>query len=205
VSAAAVPIVDVSAIPETPNDDRALVWVGTLCMVVIESTVFALSIVSYLYLRSIADTWPPPTAGAPRLLVPLLNLGVMLVSLLPAIWADQAAKRQDVPAVRKALVLSLVLGALFLVGRVFEFRSLHCQWNSHAYGSVTWTILGLHTLHVVTSLIETAIILAVFLTQKPQRRHFLDARLDGVYWYFVVGSWLVLWTVVFLGPRLLAR
>ena len=31
---------------------------------------------------------------------------------------------------------------------------------------------------------------------------FLDARLDGVYWYFVVGAWIPLYAVVFLVPRL---
>ncbi len=197
--------VDVSRLPDIPDDSRALVWWGTLAMIVIESTVFAFAGTTYVYLYTIADRWPPPTAGPPRLLFPLLNLGVLLVSLAPAIWADRAARRFDVRHVRMALGLSLACGIVFLGGRVFEFRALHCRWNSHAYGSVTWTILGLHTFHVVASLIETAIILAVFLFRTPEKRHFLDARLDGVYWYFVVAAWLPSWALVFLGPRILAR
>ncbi len=201
----AVAAVDASKLPTTPLDSRALVWWGTLSMLAIESTVFALSAAAYIYLYTVSDRWPPPTAGPPPLLFPVLNLGVLLISLWPAIWADHAAEKKDARQVRIALGLSLLVGGVFLVGRVFEFRALHCQWNSHAYGSITWTILGLHTFHVVTSLIETAIIFAVFVLRKPEDRHFLDARLDGVYWYFVVGSWSVLWMLVFLGPRVLAR
>lgn len=198
-------VVDVSRLHPTPDDSRALVWSGTLGMLVIESTVFAFAIVTYIYLRTVADQWPPRTAGLPRLFFPILNLGVLFVSLAPAIWADRAAKKQDRRSTTIALALSLGLGALFLVGRIFEFASLNCRWNSHAYGSITWTILGLHTFHVVASLIETAIILAVFLLKTPAQRHFLDARLDGVYWYFVVAAWVPLWALVFLGPRMFGR
>jgi cytochrome c oxidase subunit III len=201
----ALAAVDVSGLPKTPDDGRALVWLGTLCMFAIESTVFALAAAAYLYLYTVPDRWPPPTAGPPRLLFPVLNMAVLLVSLWPAIWADHAARKKDARQTRIALGLSLLFGAVFLVGRVFEFRALNCRWNSHAYGSITWTILGLHTFHVVTSLIETAIIFAVFVRRKPEDRHFLDARLDGLYWYFVVGSWAIMWTLVFLGPRVLTR
>ena len=201
----AVAPIDVTRLPETPSDSRALVWWGTISMIVIESTVFALAVVSYLYLYTMSDRWPAPTAGPPRLLFPGLNLLILLISLIPAIWADHAAQRRDVRHVRIALALSIVLGLLFLGGRVLEFRARNCRWNSHAYGSAVWTILGLHTFHVVASLIETAIILAVFLWKKPEKRHFLDARLDGVYWYFVVGAWIPLWALVFLGPRVLTR
>jgi cytochrome c oxidase subunit III len=196
-------VVDVSELPHTPLDHRALVWWGTLGMLLIESMAFALAIATYFYLRMVATQWPPAPTPQPRLLFPVLNLAVLLLSLIPAIWADKAAEKKDAAGVRKALALSLLFGLVFLAGRDFEFRALACMWNSHAYGSVTWTILGLHTFHVVASLIETAIILAVFLTREPHNQQFLDARLDGVYWYFVVSAWVPLWLVVFIVPRIL--
>lgn len=195
-------VVDAADLPEVPLDSRALVWWGTLGMVVIESTVFALSIATYFYLRMVSPAWPPAPIPPPRLLLTSINLGVLFLSLIPAIWADKAAEKEDARHVRIALALSLVFGAIFLAGRVYEFRALNCWWNSNSYGSVTWTLLGLHTFHVVASLIETAIVLAVFVFRRPERRHFLDARLDGVYWYFVVAAWTPLWVVVFLVPRI---
>jgi cytochrome c oxidase subunit 1/cytochrome c oxidase subunit I+III len=100
------------------------------------------------------------------------------------------------------LVANLIFGTTFLIFRIYEFKALRCMWNSHAYGSITWTLLFLHTSNLVTSLLETAIVLAYFLLRPVEERHYLDARLDGVFWYFVVVTWIPLYAVVFLVPRL---
>ena len=195
-------VLDAAELPRTVTDSRALVWWGTLGMVTIESMAFALAIASYFYLWMNAPAWPPAPIPPPKLLIPSLNLAVMLLSVVPAVWADHAAEKRDVRGIRRGLIGVLVLGIVFAVGRIWEFKALNCLWNSNAYGSVTWTILFLHTFHVVASLIETVIVLAVFVFREPERRHFLDARLDGVYWYFVVGAWIPLWAIVFLMPRI---
>jgi cytochrome c oxidase subunit III len=195
-------VIDASVIPDEPEDHHALVWWGTVGMVVIESTMFVLAIGTYFYLRMHASEWPSMRIGPPDLTIPTINLAILLVSLAPAIWADKAAHEEDVRGTRWALALTLFMGLIFLALRVGEFHSLKSRWNSSAYASVNWTILGLHTFHVASSLAETAVILAVFLLKPIERRHFLDARLDGVYWYFVVGAWIPLYSVVFLVPRL---
>jgi len=195
-------VIDAAAIPDEPEDHHALVWWGTIGMVVIESTMFALAIGTYFYLRMHASEWPSLRIGPPSLTVPIWNLVILLASMAPAIWADHAAHKQDLRGTRWALALTLLMGLIFLALRVGEFQSLHSRWNSSAYASVSWTILGLHTMHVTASLAETAVILAVFLLEPIERRHYLDARLDGVYWYFVVGAWIPLFCVVFLVPRL---
>lgn len=195
-------VIDGSAIPKEPEDRHALVWWGTVGMIVIESTMFMLAIGSYFYLRMHASEWPSMRLGPPDLEIPTWNLAILLVSLAPAIWADKAAAKQDLRGTRWALALTLLFGLVFLALRVGEFRALHSRWNSSAFASINWTILGLHTTHVAASLVETAVILAVFLLERVERRHFLDARLDGVYWYFVVAAWIPLFCVVFLVPRL---
>src|SRR5205814_9905805 len=80
-----------------------------------------------------------------------------------AMALDRAGQRRDLRMVRWMLGVNLIFGTTFLVVRMFEFRALHCLWNSHAYGSITWTLLSLHTTNLVTSLLETAIVLGYFL------------------------------------------
>ena len=46
---------DVAALPSFGFSHRSLMWWGTLGLIAIESTVFALAIVSYFYLRTQAD------------------------------------------------------------------------------------------------------------------------------------------------------
>ena len=193
---------DVSELPDAVLDSRSLVWWGTIIMTVIETTVFAIAVAAFFYLRMIAHEWPPGRAGAPSLLAPTVNLLILLVSVVPAIALDRASLKRDIAGVRRMLWANLAFGTAFLVGRVFEFKALHCWWNASAYASIQWTILGLHTTNLLTSLIETAIVLAWFLAKKPEDHHFLDARLDAVFWYFVVVTWIPLYVVVFLTPRL---
>jgi heme/copper-type cytochrome/quinol oxidase subunit 3 len=193
---------DVSDLPTAVLDSRSLVWWGTIVMTVIESFVFAITVGAYFYLRTLASEWPPARTGPPALTAATINVVVLLISAIPAVALDRAGLRRDLRMVRWMLGVNLIFGTIFLVLRIYEFRDLHCWWNSHAYGSITWTLLFLHTSNLVTSLLETAIVLAYFLCRPVEDRHYLDARLDGVFWYFIVITWLPLYAVVFLVPRL---
>jgi cytochrome c oxidase subunit 1/cytochrome c oxidase subunit I+III len=192
---------DVSDLPAAVLDSRSLVWWGTIVMTVIEGFVFAITVGAYFYLRTIASEWPPAHIGPPALTAATVNLVVLLVSAVPAVVLDRAAQRRDLRMVRWMLGANLIFGTMFLVLRIFEFRALHAWWNSNAYGSITWTLLGLHTSNLITSLLETAIVLAYFIIRPVEDRHYLDARLDGVFWYFIVVTWIPLYAVVFLVPR----
>lgn len=192
---------DASALPTAALDSRSVVWWGTIVMTVIESLVFAITVAAYFYLRTNANQWPPARTGPPALTVATINLVVLLVSALPAVALDRASLRRDVRMIEWMLAANLLFGTVFLILRIFEFRDLHCWWNSHAYGSITWTLLFLHTTNLLTSLAETAVILAYFLTRPVDDHQYLDARLDGVFWYFIVLSWIPLYAVIFLVPR----
>ncbi len=86
--------------------------------------------------------------------------------------------------------------------RFFEFIALGCRWDSHAYGSITWTILGMHAGHLLTSTVEN-VLLAVLMWRGPvERKHFVDTNVNAVYWYFVVGSWIPLYVLVYWSARL---
>ena len=193
---------DVSELPTAVLDSRSLVWWGTIVMTVVEGMVFAIAIGGYFYLRMVANAWPPPRIGPPALTAATVNLGILLLSALPAFWLDRAGKAKNARSVRILLGVNLVFGTTFLILRYFEFKALHCMWNQSAYASIQWTILGLHTSNLLTSLLETAIVLIYVLIKPIDDRHFLDARLDGVFWYFIVITWIPLYAVVFLVPRL---
>jgi cytochrome c oxidase subunit 1/cytochrome c oxidase subunit I+III len=193
---------DVSKLPDSVLDSRSLVWWGTIVMTVVEGMVFAISIAGYFYLRMLASAWPPPRIGPPALGAATVNLVILLVSALPAFLLDRAGRARNERKVKIFLAVNLVFGTAFLVLRWWEFKALHCMWNQSAYASIQWTILGLHTSNLLTSLLETLIVLIYALIRPLEDHHFLDARLDGVFWYFIVISWIPLYVVVFLVPRL---
>jgi heme/copper-type cytochrome/quinol oxidase subunit 3 len=192
--------IDVARLPTYVYGARSMMWWGTMGLMLIEGTVFAITVVVYFYLRSHSQTWP--INRAPELLWGGVNTAIMLGSLLPNWLAKRAAEREDRQGARWWLVACLLFALAFLVVRVFEFGALNTRWDSNAYGSVVWMLLALHTTHLVTDTIDTAVLAVLMFTGPLEGKRFVDVSENAMYWYFVVGSWLPIYAVIYWGARL---
>jgi cytochrome c oxidase subunit 3 len=191
---------DVRDLPSYGFSHRSPMWWGTVGMIAIEGTVFAMVIASYFYLRSHANTWPM-TALPPDLLWGTLNTAVMVGSLVPNHLAKKAGERHDLNGVRLWLGIGLVFALGFLVVRGMEFATLNVRWDSNAYGSVVWTLLGFHTAHLATDFIDTVVLEILFFTGPLEGKRFVDVSENCFYWYFVVFAWLPIYFVIYWGAR----
>lgn len=196
-------VIDVSVLPETTFGHRAVTWWATIAFMVIESTTLSVLATSYLYLRMNAAEWPPRPASAPELLVPTIGLAVLLASALPMWLARGAARRFEIRAVRRWLVLGMLLNVAATVLRWFEMQSLNVRWDTNAYGSALWGVVVAHTTLLVTQLLEGGAITAIFFTDRVEPKHFSDVEDSGLYQLFMSLAWLVLYVIVILGPRVL--
>jgi heme/copper-type cytochrome/quinol oxidase subunit 3 len=195
--------IDASQYPDNAFGTRTLTWWGTLGILLIEGTVFALAIVTYFYLRSRVEMWPP-NLPPPALLYGTINTLILLVSLWPNQMAKWAAEEEDLAKTRLWVVVAQVFTIAFLVVRVFEFGSLNCRWYTNAYGSAVWALISLHTAHLATEAVETAVILALFFVGPIQKKRFTDVEDNSFYWYFVVASWIPIYLVIYWAPRWLS-
>jgi cytochrome c oxidase subunit III len=193
---------DVSGLPTIVFSHRSLMWWGTLGVMVIEGTVFALAIMAYFYLRSHQDTWPI-TSLPPDLRWGTINTLVMLASFLPAHMAKRAAEKLDLRGVQLWLVASVLIGLLFTYIRALEFATLNVRWDSNAYGSVVWLLLGLHTAHIITDLLDTIVLTVLFFTGPLDGKRFVDVSENSFYWYSVVATWIPIYLVIYWGARAL--
>jgi len=196
-------VIDVGALPPGAFGSRSLMWWGTLGIVLIEGTVFALAIGAYFFLRTRVPSWPPGGVAAPDLEFGTLNTIVLLASLIPNEMAKLAGERIDLRAVRIWMVVCLVFGAAFNAIRVYEFRHLNVMWDHDAYGSIVWLLLGLHTTHIVTDFLDTAVLAVLMFTGPIEEKRFVDVEENAVYWYFVVLAWLPMYGVIYWAPRLI--
>jgi cytochrome c oxidase subunit III len=105
--------------------------------------------------------------------------------------------------VRISLLICLAFSAAFLTLRAFEFLTLNCRWDTNAYGSIVWAIMGFHTFHLFTDALDSAVLTGLMFTRRIEGARFVDVSENAVYWYFVVGAWLPLYAVVYFAPRLL--
>jgi cytochrome c oxidase subunit III len=200
---AAVRTLDVSMLAPGGFGHRSLMWWGTLGLVLIEGTMFALAIGTYFYLRERNTYWPPQNIAPPDLLWGTLNLLVLLASAVPNELAKKAAERIDLRVVRLWLVVCLAFGLAFNAIRVFEFLHLNVTFSNDAYGSIVWMLLGLHTVHIATDVADTAVLTALMFIGPVEEKRFVDVEENAVYWYFVVFTWLPIYGVIYWAPRII--
>ncbi len=191
---------DVANLPSYGFGNRSLMWWGTAGMMAIEGAAFAFMIVIYFYLRSLSDSWPSGGA-APDLLWGTLNLGLILVSAAPNIYADRAAIDHDLGKVRICLVILSVIGLVLLLVRAMEFTTLNVRGDESAYGSVVWMLLGLHTFNLITDVADSLVLTALILKGPLEGKRFVDVAENSGYWNFVVVTWVPIYAVVYWGPR----
>jgi cytochrome c oxidase subunit III len=195
-------VVDVSALPRHGFGPSTLTWWGTLAFMTLEGTGFVLAAGAYLYLMVLAPQWPlgsrapDPIAGT--------IVAVLLIASVPLnVVLNRWAHAEDLPRVQIGLIGMCVLGFLPLIARGFEFFSLNVRWDTDAYGSVVWFLLGLHTAHLLTDVADTVVLTALMFTRHAMNgRRFNDVSDNAFYWYFVVLSWLPIYFIIYWIPRL---
>jgi cytochrome c oxidase subunit 3 len=204
------PLIDVSSLPKSVMDHRSPIWWGNLWLLVIETTMFAVAIATYLYFRVVDfDLWPPPRVDqmpvlyhpVPDLGVATVNLGIILLSLLPMIYVDRACLEKNQTAVKFGLVICLLFGLGAIALRFIEFQAIHFRWNDNAYASTVWLLMGLHLAHLITATSENAIMTAWIFAKGMDTKHARDVRVTAVYWYWVVGIWILLYGLIYWVPR----
>jgi len=194
-------VLDVSALTEGTADSRALIWWGNLGMLAIEGTMFAMAMATYLYLRSTNLDWPPSTVPKQDLTMPTINTVMLLLSCIAAFVIDRASIRKNMRAIRIGHIASIAAGLAFLyIQFALIVPNLGYKWSDHAYGSVVWVIIGMHTMHMVAATGETALLFIYGLFKPVVKKILLDYRCTAVYWYFVALVWVPFYFVIFIEP-----
>lgn len=193
--------VDVSVLPSFAFGHRSILWWGTMGLIAIEGTAFALLIAAYVFLKWRVPDWPPGVAP-PGLLWSTLTTVILLASAVPNELTKRAAERLDLPKTRLWIVVCVAFGVVFCVLRALEFTTLNVWWDTNAYGSIVWTLLAVHTAHILTDIVDTAVLALMLFTGPLDANRFVDVSENAFYWYFVVISWLPIYAVLYFAPRL---
>jgi cytochrome c oxidase subunit III len=194
--------IDASRLPSFAFGAQSLMWWGTIGIMAIEGTAFALAAAMYFYVWTRVDTWPPD-AAPPELRWGTLNLVILLVSVAPNLYTKHAAERYDLRGVRIGMLACLALGFAFIVVRGFEFTALNVSWDTNAYGSAVWLLMGLHTTHLVTDVADSTVLAALMFKGPLEGSRFADVSENALYWNFVVAAWIPIYAIIYLAPRYL--
>jgi cytochrome c oxidase subunit 3 len=195
-------VLDVSHLPTSGFGPRMTLWWGMMVFIAIEGTVLAMLVVTYLYMRMFAPTWPPADTPAPGMLWATVQAVLLTASMPLGYYTDRAAQREDHHRTLVLLIGMIVAGFASLGVRAAELADLNVRWDTNAYGSILWTILLVHGAHVLAETIENVLLAVVFCCGRREKKHFVDVHVNMVYWYFVAGGWLLLYALVAIVPQL---
>jgi cytochrome c oxidase subunit 3 len=182
---------DVSGLPSVAFGHRNTTWLANIFFMAIEGMMFALMFATYFYLRTRSTDWPPGHLP-PALKYGAANAVIFCLSVIPAWVVRKRAPELDRRAVRNGLLALSLFALASTIIRVFEFSALNCNWTDDAYSSTVWVLIGMHSGHLVTELIETVVLLAISFTPKMEGTRLADAAINSDYWFFVViTGWIV--------------
>jgi heme/copper-type cytochrome/quinol oxidase subunit 3 len=140
---------------------------------------------------------------APALKYGAPNAVIFLLSMIPAWLVRKRAPERDRRAVRNGLLLLALFALAATIVRIFEFTALNCRWTDDAYSSAVWVLIGMHSGHLLTELIETLVLLVISFTPKMEGTRLADAAINSDYWYFVVFTGLIMDLLIYGTTRFL--
>jgi len=176
--------------------------VGMACLIAAESAIFTIFVVAYLFYAGKSLTGPTPREV---LETPIFYTICLLSSSLTIHFASRLLERGKRGGFLGLWFLTIILGCLFLYGTGQEWRHLIYEHgltiSTNLFGTTYYSLVGLHAFHVTAGLVMLSIVLFFGLAGRVGPEH--SARVDvlSLYWHFVDGVWVVVFTVVYVLGR----
>ena len=179
---------------------RTVGWWGMVLLILTEATLFAALVSSYFFLRFNSPTWPTGMIARPDLWLALINTVILLSSSWPMQMAVRNSRRGDRRGLQIGLAMALGLGVLFLILQGVEYARTAFTPQTNVYGSLFFTITGLHGLHVLGGLgLATVVLIRAGLGHFNERRY-QAVENTALYWHFVDAVWIVIFASLYLSP-----
>jgi len=169
---------------------------GVVMFLASELMFFGSLLAAYYNLRATDSPWPPPGVTFDTLESSIGTGLLALSSATMALTTHYIAKGAT-------MVARFWLGATMLLGTAFELIALN-GWikapfriDSHAYGTIYYTMTGFHFLHVVAGIILLAILFASMRMAAFERDNRAGVEAIGFYWHFVFAVWVLIWGTIY--------
>jgi cytochrome c oxidase subunit 3 len=190
--------------PEAPSNET----LGIILFIVSEAVMFGAFFAQYFYNRIQSDSWPtrvglpPDFEKVPAFPLPLIMTVLLVASGFTAHWAQNAIRRDDRDQFTGWLIVTILLGLSFLGVQAYEYGNFifneGFRITSGIYGTVFYSLTGLHGLHVtIGAILLIGVLIRAFMGHFSSRSHF---GVDGtvLYWHFVDVVWIALYATLYL-------
>jgi cytochrome c oxidase subunit 3 len=172
-----------------------------MCLFIIaDSATFAGCLVAYGFIRNATPDWPRPFHSITN--VALMTF-ILLTSSLTMLIAVRSAQKGDKAGAFRWTMITALAGILFAVLHIREWMGMigegatlfHNPWGTPLFGSLFYSITGLHLLHVTGGVVA---LIAVGLRYRGGRYNADDLEITALYWDFVDLVWMFVVPFVYL-------
>ncbi len=155
---------------------------------------------AYVVLRATAgENWPP--AGVPVLPSGLwVSTLILLASSTTLGWGQRAVRHGNQSATKFGLLMTTLLGFGFLAFQTYLWRDIFLEGLTQRsqYGSLFFTLTGVHAAHVIGGLVVLCWVSLGSLAGRYTSHQHDGITLAAMYWHFLAIIWIVLFTVLYL-------
>lgn len=168
--------------------------------IIADSATFAGCLVAYGFIRNATPNWPRPFHGIANVAIMTF---ILLSSSLTMLIAVRAAQAGEKARAYLWLMITAAAGILFAALHLREWMAMigegatlfHNPWGTPLFGSLFYSITGLHLLHVTGGVVA---LIAVAIRYKGGRYQADDLEVTGLYWHFVDLVWMFVVPLVYL-------
>ncbi|MBK6957398.1 MAG: cytochrome c oxidase subunit 3 [Nitrosomonas sp.] len=167
------------------------------------------SVLGNNFWSSYDGTWPTAGPGVHEQFTPMgawglpaFNTLLLLLSGVTCTLAHHALKENRRDGLKKWLLATIFLGALFIGCQAYEYihayNDLNLKMTTGAYGSTFFMLTGFHGFHVTVGAIMLTVIYFRSLAGHFTPEHHFGFEGVAWYWHFVDVVWLGLFVFVYL-------
>ena len=169
---------------------------GALALVAADAVVLGTLVAVYFALKSSAVAWPPKGVRLGTYLPTMVTVTV-LMSAFSVQWAVWAIRRNDQRSALVGLIITVVFGLAVVNAEWYMLLRARFGPSKHAYGTLYYTLVGYHLVHVVVAIVALAVVAVRTLAGHFGSDDNDGARAATVFWQFTNVAWLVVLTTLY--------
>jgi cytochrome c oxidase subunit 3 len=193
---------DLQELPTKTEDEggMSLPVTGTVLFIASEVMFFSTLFATYFTLRAANSPWPPESSPEIELVgLPLILTATLLLSSVSMHGAVWGVRNDNRTVFVSSLAITVVLGVIFLTGEVYDALSLGFGFSTNVHGSIFFTILSFHGLHVLGGVVFLTFCLFGAMNGRFNSGNYQVIESAAYYWHFVDVVWIfVLMTLYIL-------
>jgi cytochrome c oxidase subunit 3 len=174
---------------------------GMLLFIVSEIMFFGGLFAAYFSLRTSSAAWPPEGNDAfliqEHVLFPSVLTLLLVISSLTCQIAVWRIRRGDRVGMNRALMLTVILGVVFLIGQAYEYTQLGFGVADGTFGGTFYILTGFHGAHVLGGVLMLGVCLYRGGLGQFSAQHHDMVEATSIYWHFVDVVWVLLFSLLY--------